>query len=98
MGFPAGSAVKNLPPNAGDRHWIPQSGGSPGEGTGNPLQYSHLGNPMDRVAWWAIVHGIARVGHDLATNPPSALGELSPLSSLQPLNLELCETKQSFSK
>ena len=98
MDFPGGSVVKNLPPNAGYRCWIPESGESPGEGMGNPLQYSCLGNPMDRVAWWAIVHGIARVGHDLATNPPPALGEMSPLCGLQPLNLELCETKHSFSK
>ena len=38
-----------------------------GEGNGNPIQYSCLGNPMDRGAWWAIVHGVARVRHDLAT-------------------------------
>ena len=37
----------------------------PGKGNGNPLQYSCLGNPMDRGAWWAIGHGIAIVGHDL---------------------------------
>ena len=43
---------------------------SHGEGNGNPLQYSCLENPMDRGAWQAIVHGVARVGHDLATKPP----------------------------
>ena len=42
---------------------------SPGEGNGNPLQYSCLENPMDRGAWQATVHGVARVGHDLATKP-----------------------------
>ena len=41
-----------------------------GEGDGNPLQYSCLENPMGRGAWWAPVHGITRVGHDLATKPP----------------------------
>ena len=41
-----------------------------GEGNGNPIQYSCPENPMDRGAWWAIVHGVARVGHDLATKPP----------------------------
>ena len=41
---------------------------SPGEGKGNPLQYSCLGNPMDRGAWWATVHGV-RVGYNLATKP-----------------------------
>ena len=43
-------------------------GGSPGEGNGNPLQYSGLGNPMDRGAWQTIVHGVTkRVGHDAGT-------------------------------
>ena len=48
---------------------IPGSGRSPGEGNGNPLQYACLENPMDRGAWQATVHGIATVGHDLATKP-----------------------------
>ena len=49
---------------------IPGPGRSPGEGNGNPLQYSYLGNPIDRGAWWATVHGITkRVGQDLATKP-----------------------------
>ena len=51
--------VKNLPANAGDVVSIPGSGRSPREGHGNPLQYSCLGNPMDRGAWWATVHGVA---------------------------------------
>ena len=46
--------------NAGDIGSIPESGISPGEGNGNPLQYSYLGNPMDRGAWRAIVHGVAK--------------------------------------
>ena len=66
MGFPGGSVLKNLPPNAGDIGSVPGSGRSPGDGNGNPLQYSCLENPMDR-AWQAIVHGVARVGHDLTT-------------------------------
>ena len=45
---------------------IPGSGGSPGGGNGNPLQYSGLENPMDGGAWQATVHAIARVGHELA--------------------------------
>jgi len=45
-------------------------GRSLGEGNGNPLQYSCLENPMDREAWQATVHGVTRVGHDLATKPP----------------------------
>ena len=43
---------------------------SPGEGNGNPLQYPCLENPMDREAWRAMIHGAARVRHDLATKPP----------------------------
>ena len=60
MGFPGGSVVKNLPANAGDAGPIPGSGRSSGGGNGNPLQYSCLGNPMDRGAWRATVHGVAK--------------------------------------
>ena len=59
-GFPGGSVVKNLLANAGDAGSIPGSGRSPGEGNGNPLQYSCLGNPMDRGAWRATDHGVAK--------------------------------------
>ena len=52
-----GSAVKNLPANVGDTGLIPGSGRS-GEGNGNALRYSCLGNPKDRGAWWAIFHGV----------------------------------------
>ena len=52
--------VKNLPVNAGDTNSIPGSGRSPGEGNGNPLQYSCLENPMDRGTWQATVHGAAK--------------------------------------
>ena len=58
---------KNLPASAGSTGSIPGSAQSPGEGNGNPLQYSCLGNPMDRGVWRGIDHGVARVGHDLAT-------------------------------
>ena len=57
-------AVKNLPANVGDPGLIAWLGRFPGEGNGNPLQYSCLGNPMDRGAWQATVHGIASVEHD----------------------------------
>ena len=57
VGFPGGSVVKNIPANAGDICSIPGSGSSPGEGNGNPLQYSCLENPMDKGAWRATVHG-----------------------------------------
>ena len=49
---------------------MPGSGRSPGEGNGNPLQYSCLENPMDKGAWPATVHGVARVRYNLATKPP----------------------------
>ena len=63
MGFPSFSAVKNPPANGGgarDSGLIPGSGRSPGEGNGNPLQYSCLGNSRDRGAWQATVHGVAK--------------------------------------
>ena len=56
------SVVKNLPVQAGDASSIPGSGRCPGEGNGHPLQYSCLENPMDRGAWWATVHGVAKSG------------------------------------
>ena len=59
-GFPGGSVVKNLPANAGDMGSIPGLGRSPGERNGNPLQYSCLGNPMDRKVWQAAVHGVTK--------------------------------------
>ena len=62
-GFPGGSVVKNLPANAGDARdmgSIPGLGRSSAGGNGTPLQYSCLGNPTDRGAWWAIVHGVAK--------------------------------------
>ena len=55
--------VKNTPTSAGDIRdagSIPGWGRSPGGGHGNPLQYSYLENPMDRGAWWATVHGVAK--------------------------------------
>ena len=65
LNFPRGSVVKNLPANAGDAgdmSSIPGSGRSPVEGNGSPLQYSCLGNFMDREAWWTT--GSQRVGHN----------------------------------
>ena len=59
-GFPGGSEFKVSAWNAGDPGSIPGSGRSPGEGNGNPLQYSCLENSMDRGAWWATVYGVAK--------------------------------------
>ena len=64
MGFPCSSVGNASASNAGDLGSIPGLGSPPGEGNGNPLQYSCLENPMDRGAWQATVHGIARVGHN----------------------------------
>jgi len=71
MGFPGGSAGRNLPVSAGDMGSIPRLGRSLGKGNGNPLQYSCLGSPMDRGAWQATVHEVSGVEHNLATKPPS---------------------------
>ena len=60
LGFPGGSAVENLPANAGDESLIPGLGRSPGGGHGNPLQYTFLENPLDREAWWATVLGVTK--------------------------------------
>ena len=59
MGFPSGSVVKN-PPAIQKTGLIPGSGRSPGEGNGKPLQYSCLGNPIDKGDWQATVHGLAK--------------------------------------
>ena len=68
--FPGSLVGKEPACSAGHPGSIPGLGWPSGEGNGNPLQYSCLENPMDRGAWWATVHGIARVRHDLAAKPP----------------------------
>ena len=70
MGF---SVVKNMPAHAGDLGSFPGSGRTPGEGNGNPLQYSCLGNPTDRGAWQATVHK----GCKSRTGPPPYCNLLS---------------------
>ena len=60
IGLPWWLSGKESTYNAGDAGLIPGSGRSPGEGNGNSLQYSCLENPMDRGAWWATVHGVAK--------------------------------------
>ena len=65
---PGGSAGKESTCNVGDLGLISGLGRCPGKGKGYSLQYSYLGNPMDRGAWWAIAHGVSkRVNQDLAT-------------------------------
>ena len=60
MGFAGGSDSKESACSAGDLGSIPGSGRSPGEGSGNPLQYSCLENPMDGEAWQATIHGVIK--------------------------------------
>ena len=60
LGLPHNSAGEESACDAGDLGLIPGSGISPGEGNGNPLQYSCLENPMDGGAWWATVHGVTK--------------------------------------
>ena len=67
MGFPGGSVVKNSSANAGDSSSVPGSGRFPGEGNSNPLQYSCLGNHMDRGACQTTVHGVAKSQPRLST-------------------------------
>ena len=73
QGFPGHAVVKNMPASAGEARDL---GRFPGEGDGNPLQHSRLENPMDRGAWWATVHGVAknqtrlkRLSTDACSNP-----------------------------
>ena len=70
-GFSHSSIGKESACNSGEPGSIPGSGRSPGEGNGNPLQYSCLKNPIDRGVWRATVHGVTRIGHYLATKPPT---------------------------
>ena len=80
--------VKTLPADAGHLGSIPGSGRSPGEGNGNPLQYSSLGNSMDRGTWWVIVRRVAKSRTRLS-DFTSLLGKKDPgllrYSSLVPL-------------
>ena len=70
LGFPGGSDGKESACNSRDLGLFPGLGRSPAEGNGYPFQYSCLDNPMDRGAWQAAVHGVARIGHNLASKPP----------------------------
>ena len=79
--FLGSSVVKNLSPNAGDIGLIPGLERSPGEGNGEPFQYSCLGNAMDRGAWWITVHGVTKSQTQLSdwtTLSPASLQKLWP--------------------
>ena len=96
LGFVGCTVVKNPPANAGytrDVGLIPGSGRSLGEGNGNPLQYSCLGNPTDREAWWAIVHGIAKNQTRLSTSSwciQCSTVSLSLLCDLVAISIKIC--------
>ena len=77
--------IKKSTCNAGDLGSIPGSGRSPREGNGNPLQYSCLKNPMDREAWWATVHGVAKNRTQLKRLSPPTMYMSIPLSRFIPL-------------
>ena len=66
MGFPGGLGGKESTCNAGDPGSIPGLGRSPGEGNGNPTQYSYLENPMDRGSWQAAAHGVTKSRRQLS--------------------------------
>ena len=68
-GLPCWLGSKESICKEGNAGWIPEARRSPGQGNGNPLHYSCLGNLMDREAWRTTVHGVARAGHDLVTRP-----------------------------
>ena len=70
LGLPWELSSEESACHAEDAGSIPGSGRSPGEGNGNPFQYSCLENPMDREAWQVTIHGVTRVRHNLATKPP----------------------------
>ena len=83
--------VKNLPANVGDTSSIPGLGRSPGEGNGIPLQYSYLGNPMDRGAWWATVHEVAKESDMTATKRLGEdLGDMSSLYHFRGYMVSMC--------
>ena len=85
-GFLGSSLVKNLPANAGERGLIPGLERCLGEGNGNPLQYSCLGNPLDRRPWHATVHGVTNSWIQL--NNWACTQELIPLFAVMWKDLE----------
>ena len=68
--------------NLGDADSIPQSGRSLGESNGNPPWYSCLGNPLDRRAWWAIDHGVAKESDNLTTKQQQMMGDSCNFSQI----------------
>ena len=79
--LPGSSLDKESACSAGDLGSIPGWGRSPGEGNGNPLQYSGLEDPLDRGGWRATIHGVARAGHDLVTKEKERKTDPTPSRS-----------------
>ena len=103
MLFPGGSDGKESTCNVEDSGSIPGSGRSPVGRNGNPLQYSCLENPMDRVAWQATVYEVARVRHYLVTEPSPPLARKIMFKILQArlqqyVNHELLDVQAGFGK
>ena len=96
LGFPGGSVGKESACNARDLGSIPRSGRSPGEGNGNPPQYSCLENPMDRGAWQAIVHRVAKSQTHLKWLSMQVLCSLNHCSSSTPLRYGLGTASSCF--
>ena len=86
MGVPGSTVVKKMPASAGDAGWIPGAGRSPGEGNGNPLEYSCLENSIGKRAWQAIVHAVAKESDMTSNNNKTSI--FKGLSLLRP-NLQL---------
>ena len=91
--------VKNLPAKAGDIGSTPGLGRSSGEENGNPLQYSCLGYPTDRRAWWSTIYGSQRVGHDSATKQQQqqSFSYSFMKSALMDLWMDACVNKKTDS-
>ena len=91
--FPCTSVSKESNCNAGDPGLIAGFERSPGEVNGNQLQYSYLGNPMDREVWQVTVQGVARVGQNLATKIPPPKTDLGPIAAAAAArSLQSCPT------
>ena len=94
LGFPGGWVVKNLSASTGDVGLIPGSGRPRGEGNGNPLQYSYLGNPVDREACWATARGVAEL--DTATKQQHLSSNYVPGNTVFHMGLVACHPPVSL--
>ena len=99
-GFPCSSVGKESAFSAGELGSIPRSGRSPGEGNGNPLQYSCLENPIDRGAWQATVRGVTRVRQDLVAkpSPPPQGGQIPHASRTKNQSMKQKQYCNKFNK